>query len=375
MEDPFVRRAFASFLLARVLYDAVRPRPASKPRDDGEDDSAAERERARVAAPAPVPGHPAPTPSKPGLHRRTGRSTPTLPPIRTTRLFGISVARMSADEVVERIIAWADRAPARTVITANLDHVKKRRGDSLFRRAYEEADLITADGMPFVWLSEREDEPLPERVAGSDLVEPLMAAAARDRRTVFLFGSTMARLHGAAKALQAKYPTLRFAGAYAPPQGFERDPDLQSELVRLFRIVRPDIILVALGAPKQEIFANGMADSVRHGVFVSIGAGLDVISGDVRRAPKFWRDNGLEWLWQAIVKPLRQAPPYLGLLVSLPGLYAEHRKDRTAYHELRRRRALARLSDEHYRAERARVRAEERAATDDHALDPLSDRH
>ena len=347
MDNPNLRRARAGFLLAQALYRATTP--------TGEPAAAKPRRAVRARAQRPPVAEP-----------------PALKPIPTQRLFGISVAELTRDEVVERIIAWSGETPARTVITANLDHVMKLRHDRLFQRVYREADLVTADGMPFVWLSKREGAPLKERVTGSDLIEPLARAAAAAGRSVFLFGSTMERLHGAAKRLKADNPRLDLRGAYAPPFGFERDLDITAEVLRMIRIARPDIILVALGAPKQEIWSNGMADSVRHGVFVNIGGGLDFLSQDVRRAPGWMQDAGLEWLWRAGSEPTRLGPRYFGILAALPSLYRMHQSDRAEFEATERRRAMAALSDARYRGERARVReAEADAAAADSALEPL----
>ena len=186
---------------------------------------------------------------------------------------------------------------------------------------------------------------------------------------MFLFGSTMERLHGAAKILKARHPRLEFRGAYAPPFGFERDPELHAELLSMIRTARPDIILVALGAPKQEIWANGMADAVRHGVFVSIGGGLDFISGDIKRAPDIMRRTGTEWLWRALTEPARLGPRYAKIVAALPGLYRAHKRDREEHEAADRRRAMAVLSDERFRAVRESAREADSAAAAAEATD------
>ncbi|MEM6763041.1 MAG: WecB/TagA/CpsF family glycosyltransferase, partial [Pseudomonadota bacterium] len=218
-----------------------------------------------------------------------------------------------------------------TVATINLDHVMKLRHDPMFRRIYNDMDLITPDGMPFVWLSRQEGTPLPGRITGSDLLFELARSAAETGQKLFLFGSTHERLHGAAKALKTEFPRLRFAGAYAPPFGFERDAAIHEEVTQILRTVRPDIILVALGAPRQEIFSAAMAERVRHGVFIGVGGGLDFLSG-VRRAPGFMQRAGLEWLWRAVTEPVRLGPRFLNIILHLPVLFRAHKRDR-AEHE------------------------------------------
>ena len=349
MNSPLMRRAVAGFTLAEALYtltDRQRRRRAL----------AALRGRPRQRKPSKPPAKPKPT------RVRVARSD-GLPPITTQRLFGASVANLDLEGVVERIIAWSDETPARTVITSNLDHAYKLRRDPLFRKAYQSADLITADGMPFVWLSRHEGTPLTERVAGSDLVGPLTSAAAEAGRSVFLFGTTVERLHLAAKQLAAANPKLKLAGVYAPPFGFERDPVVYQEMIEIIRAARPDIVFVALGAPKQEIFAQGVADSVRHGVFVSIGASLDFLSKKVRRAPRWVSKLGLEWVFRMIREPRRLGPRYARIIMDLPFILRDHKRDRRAHREQERRKALAVVSDRRYRDRRteAHEQAAERA--------------
>ncbi|WP_157962058.1 WecB/TagA/CpsF family glycosyltransferase [Acuticoccus kandeliae] len=256
---------------------------------------------------------------------------PPLPDFPEARVFGITVAVATPEAVIERIIAWAGGPPARTVITANLDHVMKLRDNAEFQRVYSEADLVTADGMPLVWVARHDGVPLKERVTGSDMIAPLMKAAADAGRSVFLFGSTIERLERARDYLVGENPGLEIRGVYAPPFGFEKDATLHDELVDLLRKAAPDLILVALGAPKQEIWANKMARAVPHGVFLGIGAGLDFLSEEVRRAPTWMRRTGLEWVYRAASEPKRLGGRYLGIVANLPALYSMHRRDRKAW--------------------------------------------
>ena len=253
---------------------------------------------------------------------------PGLPPVPTQRLFGVDVADLDLAGAVARIIAWSVGPPARIVVTTNLDHVMKLEADAAFRDVYARADLVTADGMPFVWLSRLEGAPLRERVTGSDMILPLMAAAAEAGRRVFLFGSTMERLDKAARRLTAENPDLAIVGAYAPPFGFDRDTALDAELLALLRSLQPDIVLVALGAPKQELWSARMAAALGHGVFVNIGGGLDFLAGAVQRSPRIMQRLGLEWLWRALSEPMRLGPRYLRILLHAPRLYLQHRRTR-----------------------------------------------
>ncbi|XWN31955.1 MAG: WecB/TagA/CpsF family glycosyltransferase [Devosia sp.] len=264
-----------------------------------------------------------------------GEGDKSLPPLEWHVLFGVPVARVSVHKAVQRIVSWSGAVPARTVIATNLDHIMALRADAPFKRAYRRAGLITAGSRAFVRLSKEQRKPLPERIAATDLVQPLMAGAAIAGRSVFFFGSHLDVLHDAARQLKRMFPKLDVRGVYAPPPGFERDPDGSDEVLTLLRIARPDIVLVALPTPHQEIWSDGMADKVRHGVFVNVGDALDRLVGvETIKKPESVEAAGLGWLWSAVGHSARHAPRTTRRLMALPGLYAHHYDDRLTREEM-----------------------------------------
>jgi exopolysaccharide biosynthesis WecB/TagA/CpsF family protein len=196
-----------------------------------------------------------------------------------------------------------------TLFTLNLDHLVKRRMDRRFRRAYERADIVTADGQPVVTLARREGVKL-ERTTGADLVLPLCAAAEAEGAPIYLFGASEASLAGACNELQRRFPKLDIRGCESPAMGF--DPTGESARAAGERIAASGarLCFVALGAPKQELFAAQLA--ARHdGVgLVCIGAALDFISGHQHRAPTFFQRTGLEWAYRLATNPARLGRRY-----------------------------------------------------------------
>ncbi|MEW5425046.1 WecB/TagA/CpsF family glycosyltransferase [Amorphus sp. 3PC139-8] len=248
----------------------------------------------------------------------------------TARLFGLDVAMVDHEAAVAQILDWARSRPAHIVVTPNLDHVVKLRHEPDFRAAYEDADLIVADGMPFVWLSRLEGTPLPARVAGSELIEPVCRAAAQAGLSIFFLGSTEARLVAAETALKARVPGLKVAGHLAPPFGFRDDSAAQAEAADAVAASGADIVFLALSAPTQEIYATRYRNRFDCGVVLCIGAGLDFLSGDVARAPAWMQRGGLEWVWRTLQEPRRLAPRYGRIIWLLPQLMAAHRADQRA---------------------------------------------
>ena len=202
--------------------------------------------------------------------------------------------------------------------TLNLDHLVKLRHDQAFRAAYVRQDLITADGNPIVWMARLAGDPLTV-LPGSDLILPLLRLAAQAGVGVGLVGSTDVSLAGAADALRRAVPDLRIVALIAPPMGFQPDGAAADAVLDQLAAQDVRLCLLALGAPKQEVFAaRGRLRTPGIG-FASIGAGLDFLSGQQARAPVWVRRLALEWLWRLLSDPRRLALRYLRCAAILPG--------------------------------------------------------
>lgn len=224
-------------------------------------------------------------------------------------------------ETAARICEAAGSADAQTVFTLNLDHVVKMRSDPAFRAAYARAGLITADGFPVVLAGSLQGKRF-DRVAGSDLIAPICAEAARTAKSIFLFGSSADVLSQSSQALRERDPDLRIAGVLAPPQGFSPTSAEARQCINAIEESGADLCFVALGAPKQELFADYAKQVVPRVSFVCIGAGLDFITGAQVRAPHWMQRTGLEWLWRTAKNPGRLLHRYLLCIAVLPGFLA-----------------------------------------------------
>jgi exopolysaccharide biosynthesis WecB/TagA/CpsF family protein len=196
-----------------------------------------------------------------------------------------------------------------SLFTLNLDHLVKARADERFAQAYDRAAFVTADGAPVVALARREGAAL-ERTTGADLVFPLCEQAAGEGVPVFLFGASQSALEAAAAALQARCPGLDVRGREAPPYGFDPfSPDAEAAGDRI-AASGARLCFLALGAPKQELFADRMVARGLPVGFVCIGAALDFIAGEQKRAPALWRKIGMEWAWRLLSNPRRLGMRY-----------------------------------------------------------------
>ncbi len=180
-----------------------------------------------------------------------------------------------------------------------------------FAKALQRSDLCLPDGMSVVWGARLLGKRIPERVPGGEFMERMCALCAQHGLTVYFLGGLPGAAVGAAKSLLERYPTLRIAGTDCPPEGFEQD-EAQNECVRA-RIIaaRPDLLCVALGAPKQEIWMLDECPSLPIGAAMSVGAAFDTQAGLRKRAPAWTHNIGAEWLYRLAMEPRRLWKRYL----------------------------------------------------------------
>ena len=206
-----------------------------------------------------------------------------------------------------------------SLATLNLDHVTKLRTLPDFREAYQRQTHVTADGNPIVWFSRLAGQTL-SLLPGSELIEPVVELAARHGVPVAFFGATQPSLEAAAAELQRRHPGLQVATAIAPPMGFDPAGPEALGYINTLAASGAGLCLVALGAPKQEIFAAHASTHLPHMGFMSIGAGLDFISGTQVRAPRIVRRFAAEWVWRLASDPRRLARRYGACIAILPSL-------------------------------------------------------
>lgn len=240
--------------------------------------------------------------------------------------FALSVGNVRVDVNVPSQIALLGEVrrkmregQAFSVATLNLDHTVKLKECDVFRDAYARQDFVVADGHPIVWLSRLAHKPV-SLVAGSDLIEPMARLAAQERIPVALFGTTEETLLRAADALRSMDIDLDIVATLAPGLNFDPDGEEAGRMIEALRTSGARLTFLALGAPRQEVFAIRCRDSIPGMGLVSIGAGLDFLASSQLRAPVWMRRMALEWLWRIMSDPRRLALRYVRCALALPGL-------------------------------------------------------
>ena len=226
------------------------------------------------------------------------------------RIGQLDVDVVTFAEALERIASMVESKAGGAVFTPNVDHVVKAERDDAFREAYARADLCLADGMPLVWASRLLGPSLPEKVSGSDLLLPLMQLAAERRWRVYLVGGGPGVADETGQRLRAEHG-VQIAGTDSPVVGPDGAADESERTLERLRAARPDLVLVAFGAPKQELWIDRFADQLAPAVAIGVGASLDFLAGRVRRAPAWMSRAGLEWLFRLAREPRRLWRRYL----------------------------------------------------------------
>lgn len=228
-------------------------------------------------------------------------------------LFGISIHAVRMGQAIAHLRhrIGESRFDCRYVVTPNVDHAVLLQSNSELREAYGQADLVLADGFPLVWASRWLGRPLPERVPGSDLVPQLFdSVGAGETLRIFLLGAAPGVATRAAKRISRRWPAVQIVGAYSPPMGFESDRAENDRILARINEVRPDVLVIGLGAPKQECWIYRHRSNVAAKVALCVGATIDFMAGERKRAPRWMQRIGLEWLFRMCGEPRRLVKRY-----------------------------------------------------------------
>lgn len=245
-------------------------------------------------------------------------------------VFGMQVDRLTLGEAAGRLADWAEGQDriCRYVVTPNLDHALLYEKQPALRAAYQDAAMVVADGWPLVTASRLAGTPLPERVAGSDLVPELFSECERRGavRTVFLLGAAPGVAEMAAAAIHRRWSSVRVVGTYSPPLGFEKDEQEKQRIIGRINECGPDILAVGFGAPKQELWLHSAFRRLDVGVAIAAGATIDFLAGRQKRAPVWVRRMHLEWTHRLLTNPRRLAFRYARDAWKLPQLLLKERQ-------------------------------------------------
>jgi N-acetylglucosaminyldiphosphoundecaprenol N-acetyl-beta-D-mannosaminyltransferase len=236
-------------------------------------------------------------------------------------VLGLPFDSLTSGEAVNAIERLIESGGTHQVATANLDFWLNSHLNPHLHRILASCSLVLPDGMPLVWISKLFGAPLPERVTGVDLVPQLAQLSARKGYRIFLLGGRPGVANRTADVLERDHPGVRIVGTFSPLHEELARMD-HSEILYRIRAAKPDILLVAFGNPKQEKWIWMHRKRLGVPVTMGVGASFDILVGDMKRAPRWMQQCGLEWLMRLAQEPARMAPRYLrdffGLVKRLP---------------------------------------------------------
>jgi len=201
---------------------------------------------------------------------------------------------------LDRIEQFVDAGGHHLVATVNPEFVMRARSDQDFARVLESADLCLADGSGVVWAARRQGCAMREPVTGVDLIPPLAALCARRGFRIFLLGAAPGVANDLANRLRVEHPELEVEAHAGTP-----DPSADAATLALIRAHKPQVLLVAYGHPKQELWIDRMRESLGVAVAMGVGGSFDYLTGRIPRAPTWMRRAGLEWLFRLVRQPWR----------------------------------------------------------------------
>lgn len=225
------------------------------------------------------------------------------------RLFGCPFDVMTMDTAMDQCLAWCERRDGRSriVVTLNAALLAAMRRDATLRDACLDGDMIVADGLPVVWVSRLVRRPLPERVAGVDMMANLLEEGARRNLSVYLLGAKEEVVSTLVEQCRTRLPGLRIAGYRNGYFG----PDEHPAIIEDIRASDADILFVGMPSPFKETWLYEHRDELGARLLIGVGGSFDVLSGFVPRAPQWMQRIGMEWSWRLIREPRRMWKRYL----------------------------------------------------------------
>lgn len=235
-------------------------------------------------------------------------------------ILGVPVDALTMQEVLDRVDKTIVGGGRLRIGVVNAAKLVQMRRDPTLRADVVSCDLVLADGVPVVWASRLLGRPLPERVAGIDLMSGMLRRGDENGYRVYCLGASEDVLAAAVARITADYPHVRLVGRH---HGYFTSQE-ESDIVAAMADAKPDILLVGMSSPKKERFLARWSDQLVVPVCHGVGGSFDVLAGKVRRAPRVWQRLGLEWLYRVCQEPRRLWRRYLVTNTLFCGLVIDH---------------------------------------------------
>lgn len=223
--------------------------------------------------------------------------------MKSFRILGVRVCSLDETEAVDFVIQKIERKQSAQIATVNNEFIIEAQKNSEFREVINNSDLAIIDSVGLKWAIKHLYKKNVKRIPGMDFVLELCKVSSDRGYRIFLFGGSSGVGQDAKNVLTKAYPEIQIVGVIDGINIDANKPDFK--IIKTINDANADVVFVALGAPKQDIWIARNISKMKAGVFIGVGGSLDYISGRVRRAPRFLRKIGLEWLFRLIIQPSR----------------------------------------------------------------------
>jgi N-acetylglucosaminyldiphosphoundecaprenol N-acetyl-beta-D-mannosaminyltransferase len=223
--------------------------------------------------------------------------------LQPVEILGVSTTAARFDDLINTLDAWSSREGKRYVCTCPVYTLMHSQESPGLKAALAHADVVTADGMPIVWVQRRWGHPEAQRIYGPEILISLCGQT-QGQISHYFWGGLPGVAEALAASLKARLPTLKVAGWHTPPVGpVEETPD--PTVIERINAAAPNVVWVGLGSPKQDIWMYRYREALHAPLLIGVGAAFDFIAGTKRQAPLWMRANGLEWLFRLGQEPRR----------------------------------------------------------------------
>ena len=226
-------------------------------------------------------------------------------PLNRMRFMNTYIDNVDINMTIQYVEECINKRKIVQITTLNSDHIVKIESDPFLKKVCDESDLNLADGHRLISIAKKYKTPLKEKICGSDLVPTLCKLSQDKGYSIFLLGAAEGVADLAARNLKKQYPNLIIAGSYSPPFGFESDPTELDKINKILLNSKADMVFVAFGVPKQEIFIYNNKDKYQIPISINVGGTIDFIAGVQKRAPRWVNRIGMEWFYRFLHNPKR----------------------------------------------------------------------
>lgn len=221
------------------------------------------------------------------------------------RFLNTYVSNITMNEALDNIEKMIKSKKKSYVVAVNVDVIMKIEQDEELKKITDEADMVLTDGKPLIWISKLKKTPIKEKISGSDLVPKLCELSDRKGYTIFILGGKDGIAKQAKEKLESQYKNIKIVGVYSPKFGFEKDKKELTKINSMINKKKPDLLFVCLGCPKQEKWIYNHISEYDAKVSICAGATVDFLAGNMKRAPKWMSNCGLEWFYRFLQEPKR----------------------------------------------------------------------